>query len=105
MKKNSFKIEKDALDDKIYYISFDYISTSKFNVRIFFNACENNTSSKNTEDNEAKMIGDSDENESKRLNRQVNLLKDELIIQEESQNKLENENYMNSNLHKSNFKQ
>ncbi len=95
MKKNSFKIEKDAIDDNIYYINFDYISTEKFNVRIFFNACENNPQNKNVENEE-------NENNEK-LNRQIDYLKDELIIKVGEVNKIENENYLNSNYNKSNF--
>jgi len=107
IKKNSLKIEKDAYDDNIYYITFDYISTSKFNVRIFFNACENNRTNKNIEDESSKNNNNKDnneENESQRLNKQVDLLEGELIIQEEVDKK-ENSNYMKSNLNKSNFKQ
>jgi len=100
MKKNTFKIEKDAFNDNIYYISFDYISTEEFNVRIFFNACENNAPNKNIEYEDK----DSNENNLERINRQVDYLKDELIIKEEEINKQENENYLNSNMNKSNFK-
>lgn len=103
IKKNSLKIEKDAYDESIYYVTFDYISTEKFNIRIFFNACENNTTNKNIQEEDAKDYNHNEDNETKRLNRQVDLLKDELIIHEEG-NKAENANYLNSNLNKSNFK-
>ena len=41
LKKNSVNLEKDAIDENIFYISFNYISLSDFNIKIFFNACEN----------------------------------------------------------------
>lgn len=105
MKKNSLKFEKDPYDESIYYITFDYISTAKFNIRIFFNACENNTTNKQIEEEDEKKSNDNnnEDSETKKLNKQVDLLKDELIIHEEA-SKSENANYMNSNLDKSNFK-
>lgn len=105
MKKNSLKLEKDANDESIYYVTFDYISTANFNIRIFFNGCENNTTNKNFEEEDAKNnYNNNEDNAAKRINRQMDLLKDELIIQEEANDKKENENYLNSNLSKSNFK-
>lgn len=41
LKKNTVLLEKDAINDNIYYLSFNYMSLSKFNIKIFFNACEN----------------------------------------------------------------
>ena len=34
-------MEKDSINENLFYISFNYISLSDFNVKIFFNACEN----------------------------------------------------------------
>jgi hypothetical protein len=42
IKKNSIHLEKDAINENIFYISFNYISLSDFNINIYFNACENN---------------------------------------------------------------
>jgi len=41
LKKNSIQLEKDAINENIFYISFNYMSLSNFNIKIFFNACEN----------------------------------------------------------------
>jgi len=99
LKKNSLRLEKDAFDDNTYYIIFDFISTAKFNIRIFFNACENNTTSK-AKKSEEETRGN---NSPTRVNRQIELLKDELVIKEDWNNP-ENENYLNSNFNKANFK-
>ena len=41
LKKDSIKLDRDAFLDK-YYISFDYFSMNKFNIKIFLNATEHN---------------------------------------------------------------
>ncbi len=92
LKKNTLKIERDGLDENIYYFSFDYISNIKFNVKIFFNACENNTNNKLNSDEEIKQTDKTNE---------VNILRDELIIKEDFE---ESNNYMNSNIKKAHFK-
>jgi hypothetical protein len=58
LKKNSIHLERDAINENIFYISFNYFSLSNFNIKIFFNACENNSqnsikeeSKKNTSQN------------------------------------------------------
>lgn len=57
LKKNTVQLEKDAINDNIFYISFNYMSLSKFNVKIFFNACENSPEKKN-EKNDLKDLKD-----------------------------------------------
>lgn len=98
LKKDSFKIERDALNENIYYLSFDYISMNKINLKIFFNCCENTSQNKINED---------ENNKDKKINKnseQVQMLKDDLIIKEDTSCQ-EEENYLGSKIKKIHFKQ
>lgn len=41
LKRNTIKLEKDAMKQNIYYIGFNYTSLVNFNVNIYFNASQN----------------------------------------------------------------
>lgn len=47
LKKNDIALERDSLQENIYYISFTYTSLYNFNLHIFFNACENKSELEN----------------------------------------------------------
>ena len=52
LSKNDITLERDSIQENIYYISFTYTSLYNFNLHIFFNSTENfEQSNKNTNNN------------------------------------------------------
>ena len=102
LKKNSLKIERDAILENIYYISFDYLSLNNFNVRIFFNACEKNNFIKIQEKDDYEKIENLEKKENKEISNLENeKVKENIIITNSIKT---SEMYLNSNMHTINFK-